>query len=125
MGADSVPKKLGSPLKILKIGYEGYGDEWDHWYLFDTVLDVSSCSKITLGGITAPENWAYLRIILKRDNTVIFDVTGTPYDGNVSNNKIIAACSASYDVTNASSFTIVVGNHYGNQKPWINNIIVE
>ena len=67
VGADSVPKKLVRPeLKIIKVGYEGHGDDWDHWYLFDIVIDVSECSKITLGGITSPSNWAYIMVRIKK-----------------------------------------------------------
>lgn len=126
VGADSVPKKLVRPeLKIIKVGYEGHGDDWDHWYLFDIVIDVSECSKITLGGITSPSNWAYIMVRIKKDGSTVFDGYGNNYDNGISNNKIITACNTSYVVSDASTFTIVLGQHYGNQISWINNITIE
>ena len=95
----------------------------DDWSISDVTYDVKNISKVILGGLDTSYsiNWAYTMVIIYKDSTCVFEGRGSPYDNGVSNDKIVKATSDTYDVSQSSTFRIVVKGLWG-QKVGIKSI---
>ena len=121
VGADSVPKKLGSYLKINSFYAEHVYTPDDFSYA-TLILDVKDASMVTLGGIDCPPGTSQGLTIIG-DNTTLFSFFN--HSDYASFNGMIAAANKTYDVNKYSTFTIRVQMRYGGTYPRLKNIVIE